>query len=92
MENMSPWLLVFSIFLVEITVCAIIVFPGPIQLRTKMLQGLSKLWNEYPRLRLATKIVMVRDSSRIDVKGFCKPCVVSHLLIFIGRACWDYCS
>ncbi len=76
MENLSPWLLVFGIFLVEMTFCTIIVVPGPIQLRTKILQELSKLWNEYPRFRLATKIVMVRRFLNRSVKGFNKPCVV----------------
>ncbi len=61
MENMSPWLLVFSIFLLEMAICITIVLPGPIQFRRKLLQGLGKLWNEYPRARLTIKIVMVSD-------------------------------
>eukprot|EP01113_Clastostelium_recurvatum_P010444 TRINITY_DN1519_c0_g1_i2.p1 TRINITY_DN1519_c0_g1~~TRINITY_DN1519_c0_g1_i2.p1 ORF type:complete len:187 (+),score=48.61 TRINITY_DN1519_c0_g1_i2:90-650(+) len=42
----------------EIAICTVCVLPLPIAWRRRALEGLSKLWNQYPRARIVTKVTM----------------------------------
>ncbi|PRP82509.1 hypothetical protein PROFUN_10079 [Planoprotostelium fungivorum] len=59
LDYLNQWAVIFLILSFEVILCSLMVLPFPLTWRLKFSNGMSKLWNGFPRFRIVAKTLLV---------------------------------